>query len=146
MRIFIIVAVCLAAVSGLASEKSDQSLDQLEAKAEAARTEDRPSLYIEIAERQLKSTTAAYKESKTDDAQRDLRDVVLYAGKARDAAIQTGKKIKNIEIDVRKMGEKLRDIKRTVNFEDQAAIDSAIDELEKIRTDLLSHMFSKGGR
>ena len=146
MRIFLIIAMCLAAVSALASEKSDQSLDRLEAKAEAARMEDRPSLCIEIAERQLKGTTEAYKDGKTDDAQRDLHDVVQYAGKARDAAIQTGKKIKNIEIDVRKMAEKLRDIKRTVNFEDQAPVDSAIDELEKIRTDLLSHMFSKGGR
>jgi hypothetical protein len=40
----------------------------------------------------------------------------------------------------------VREIKRTVNFDDQAPLQSASDELEKIRTDLLSHMFAKEGR
>jgi hypothetical protein len=41
------------------------------------------------------------------------------------------------------MTEKFRDIKRSVAFEDQAPIQQTIDELEKMRTDLLSAMFGK---
>ena len=41
------------------------------------------------------------------------------------------------------MAEKFRDIKRTVAFDDQAPIQQTVDELEKMRTDLLSAMFGK---
>jgi hypothetical protein len=37
--------------------------------------------------------------------------------------MQTKKHLKNVEIDVRKMAEKLRDIKRTLAFDDQAPVD-----------------------
>jgi hypothetical protein len=70
--------------------------------------------------------------------------VATYSEKAHDAAIQSGKKLKNTEIDFRKMSAKLRDIKRTLNFDDQAPVQAAADRLESLRTDLLSHMFGKG--
>ena len=123
----------------------EQSLEQLKAKAASARPEDRVSIALEIAERQMKSTEQAYKDDKSTDAQNALHDVVDYAGQARDAAVSTNKKAKNAEIAVRKMSEKLRDLKHTLDFEDQGRVQAAIDSLEKIRTDLLASMFSKGG-
>jgi hypothetical protein len=68
---------------------------------------------------------------------------VNYSDKARDAAIRSGKKVKDTEIAVRKMAEKLRNIKRTLAFEDQAPVQSAIDRLEQMRTDLFERMFGK---
>jgi hypothetical protein len=41
------------------------------------------------------------------------------------------------------MAEKLRDIKRTLAFEDQPPVIQAIDRLEDIRTTLLKEMFAK---
>jgi hypothetical protein len=41
------------------------------------------------------------------------------------------------------MAEKLRDIKRTLAFEDQAPVEQAIHRLEDIRTTLLKEMFAK---
>ncbi len=146
MRRASILAVTLALLTPSLQALPDQSLEQLESKAEAARLEDRPSLYLQIAERQLKAVEEACKEGKATEAQGALHDVVLYAGKARDAAIQSGKKIKNLEIAMRKMAEKLRDVKRTVDFDEQQPIQAAADDLEKIRIDLLSHMFGKGNR
>jgi hypothetical protein len=35
-------------------------------------------------------------------------------------------------------------MKRAVAFEEQAPLQTAADHLESLRTDLLSHMFSKG--
>jgi len=114
------------------------------ARAEAAKIEDRPALYVEIAERQLKSADELYTAGKVEDAQTALKDVVTYSEKAHDAAIQSGKRLKNTEIDFRKMAAKLRDIKRSLNFDDQAPVQAAADRLENLRTDLLSHMFGKG--
>ena len=41
------------------------------------------------------------------------------------------------------MAEKLRDIKRTLAFEDQPPVEQAVRRLEDIRTVLLNEMFSK---
>ena len=68
--------------------------------------------------------------------------MVVYMEKARDFAIQTKKRLKNVEIDARKMSERLRDLKHTLAAEDQPPIDEAIKRLEDIRTDLLKEMFS----
>ena len=41
------------------------------------------------------------------------------------------------------MADKLRDIKRTLAFEDQPPVEQAIHRLEDIRTTLLKEMFAK---
>jgi len=144
MRFRILISAALLAASFLASASKPESLQEMIARADAARLEDRPGLYVEIAERQLKSTDDLYTTGKVEDAQAALKDVVTYSEKAHDAAIQSGKRLKNTEIDFRKMAAKLRDIKRSLNFDDQAPVQAAADRLESLRTDLLSHMFSKG--
>jgi hypothetical protein len=110
---------------------------------ESARPEDRPELGIRIAQHQLRDADKLYSEGNADRARADVDDIVTYSEKARDAAIQTKKRLKNVEIDVRKMAEKLRDIKRTLAFEDQAPVEQAIHRLEDIRTTLLKEMFAK---
>ena len=138
------ITAVLLATSVLVSASKQESLQELIARADAARLEDRPALYVEIAGRQLKSADELYTAGKVDEAQAALKDVVTYSEKAHDAAIQSGKRLKNTEIDFRKMAAKLRDIKRNLNFDDQAPVQAAADRLENLRTDLLSHMFGKG--
>ena len=144
MRLPIIMAAVLLANTILLFAYKTETLQELIARAEAARVEDRPALYAEVAERQLKSVDELYTEGKVEEAQAALKDVVTYSEKAHDAAIQSGKKLKNTEIDFRKMAAKLRDIKRSLNFDDQPPVQDAADRLESLRTDLLSHMFGKG--
>jgi hypothetical protein len=138
------IFVLAFALSGPASK--EPSVQELEAKAEAARLEDRPRLYLDIAEHQLISAKESYKGGRGEEGQAAVVNVVRDAGKARDAAIQSGKRLKDTEIIVRKMAEKLRDMKRILNFDDQAPVQNAVDQLETMRTDLLSHMFGKGNR
>ena len=47
---------------------------------------------------------------------------------------------------MRKMSHRLNDIKRTLPYDSQAPVQSAIDTLDKIRTDLLSRMFAKSSK
>jgi len=138
-----IVAVLLAA-SSLALAYKTETLQELIARAESAKIEDRPALCLEISERQLKSADELYTAGKADEGRAAVQDVVTYSEKAHDAAIQSGKKVKNLEIAFRKMAAKLRDLKRSLNFDDQAPVQAAADRLENLRTDLLSHMFGKG--
>ncbi|HXM22551.1 MAG TPA: hypothetical protein VN948_14945 [Terriglobales bacterium] len=143
MRFRILIAAVLLTTSFLAFASKQEPLQELIARAESARLEDRPTLYVEIARHQLKSADELYTAGKVEDARPALKDVVTYSEKAHDAAIQSGKRLKNTEIDLRKMAAKLRDIKRNLNFDDQAPVQAAADRLESLRTDLLSRMFGK---
>jgi hypothetical protein len=144
MRFRIIITAILLATSHSAFAYKTETLQELIARAASAKVEDQPALYVDISERQLKSADELYTGGKVDDARTAVQDVVTYSEKAHDAAIQSGKKLKNTEIAFRKMATKLRDIKRSVNFDDQAPLQTAADRLENLRTDLLSHMFGKG--
>jgi|SRR5580698_4334796 hypothetical protein len=131
-------------LTGLNCVAAKETVQDLAARADAARPEDRPGLYIEIAERQLKAVTELFGAGKDEDALAAVKDVVSYSEKAHDAAIAARNKLKNTEIALRKMAAKLRDIKRTLTFEDQAPVQAASDRLEALRTDLLAKMFGKG--
>ena len=121
----------------------DASIDQLIARAESARPEERPALYLEIAHLKVESADKLYNAGNSEAGNAALQEVLSYSKKATDASIDTGKRLKATEIALRKMAEKLRDVKRTVVFEDQSPIQQAIDQLEQMRTDLLSAMFGK---
>lgn len=144
MRARITITVVFLATSFLAFASKPETLQQLIARADSAKLEGRPALYVEIAGRQLQSADELYTAGKVDDARAAVNDVVTYSEKAHDTAIQSGKKLKGTEIAFRKMAAKLRDIKRSLNFDDQAPVQAAADRLENLRTDLLTHMFGKG--
>src|SRR5450755_1258772 len=131
----LLVAASLAAITGPAFAAKDESLDQLMARADSARPEDRSALYLEIAHQKAEAADKLYQTGNAEAGNAALQDVLAFSKKATDASIDTGKKLKNTEIALRKMAEKFRDIKRTVAFEDQAPIQQTMDELEKMRTD-----------
>jgi len=120
-----------------------QSLDDLKARADKARPEDQIGICLQIAKQDLARADKLFTDGDAEQAHAAVREIVTYSEKARDAALQTKKHQKDVEISVRKLSEKLRDIKRTLAFEDQPAVEKAIQELESIRTALLKEMFSK---
>ncbi len=141
--LMLLVAASLAMALPAFAMKKEETLDQLIARAESARPEDRPTLYLEIAHQKAEGVDKLYNAGNADAGKAGLQDVVSFSRKATNTAIQTGKKLKNVEIGLRKIAEKFRDVKRTVAFEDQAPIQQTVDELEQMRTDLLSAMFGK---
>ncbi len=146
MRLTAILLILASLAVPTLSSAKDESIPQLISRAEAARLEDRPPIYAEIAELQLRNADQLYNQGKADDAEAAVKDVVSYSDKAADAATKSGKKLKNTEIAVRKMAEKLRDIKRSLSFDDQPPVQEAIEHLEALRTELLNRMFGKGAK
>jgi len=137
------ILVLLAAVTSLSWAAKDETLDGLKMRAQNARPEDRPGLCLRIARQQVHSADKFYDNGQVEAARAAVEDVATYSEKARDAALTVHKHQKDVEIAVRKMAEKLRDIKRTVNIEDQPTLESAIQRLENIRTSLLQQMFGR---
>ena len=124
----------------------NESVEAMARQADAAKLRDQPVLYAKIAESQLKAADQFYDAGKYEDARNALADVVKYSEKSSDAAIRSGKKLKETEIVLRKIADKLRDIKRSAEFDEQSPVQDAIDHLEQDRTQLLSHMFGKGAK
>jgi hypothetical protein len=127
----------------LCAAAKNETVDDLKSRFEGARPEDRPELGMRIAQHQLRNADKLYGDGNVDQGRAAVDDMVTYSEKARDAATETKKHLKNVEIDVRKMAEKLRDIKRTLAFEDQPPVEQAIRRLEDVRTTLLKEMFAK---
>ncbi len=136
----LVVALALACSYGAAK---DETVDELKGRFESAHPEDRAELAIRIAQYQLRNADKFYSDGQADPARAAVDDIVTYSEKARDAVTQNKKHLKHVEIDVRKMAEKLRDIKRTLAFDDQPPVEQAIRRLEDIRTTLLKEMFAK---
>ncbi len=137
---FTVLLLALASAYGAAK---DETVDELKARFGSARPEERAELAIRIAQGQLRNADKLYSDGQAEQARAAVDDIVTYSEKARDDAVQTKKHLKNVEIAVRKMAEKLRDIKRTLVFDDQPPIEQAVRRLEDIRTTLLKEMFAK---
>jgi len=137
--IALMLMLCTSVTYGL----KEQSIQELIDRAQAATPQDRVGIYVQIMERQLKLADELYHSGKMNDAKGAIADVVTYADKAHDSAIVTSKKMKGTEISLRKTAEKLRDLKRALDFENQAPVQAASDHIEQLRTDLLNRMFAK---
>jgi hypothetical protein len=126
------------------SAARDSSIEQLKERVGTAAIGERPSLCIQICERELDAADHLYQTGDTAQAQTLLGDLTVFAERARDYAIQSRKHEKQSEIAIRKMTRKLMNLKHSVSHEDQQQIQDTIDKLQKIRDDLLAAMFPNG--
>jgi len=136
----LLVVVSLAVLASAISK--DSPLEELKARLQSTNNPDeKAKLCVAIAERQVANADRLFQAGNSNQAQAAVSDVVTYAGQARDAADVTGHRAKDTEIAMRKMIHRLTDMKRSLSFEDQGPVQSAIDQMEKMRTDLLNRMF-----
>jgi len=140
----VLLAVLMLASCSLAFAREHESVEQLKARFYSASLKDRVAMGLKIAELQTDAADRLYGEGKSDEARAVVQDIVTYSQKASDAATESGKKLKDAEITIRKIAHKLSDIKRNVNFDDQPPVQEAIDHLERVRSQLLSKMFDLG--
>ncbi len=136
-----VVAVFLVAASLFSFGKRDETIEQLIARAEAAPVQQQSDLFLEVAERELKFATEAFKADKREEGRAALDQIVKYSDKAHSASISSGKRIKHTEIKLRQISGRLRDIKMNVDVDDQAQVQATIGKLEDFRSELLKSMF-----
>ena len=130
----------LITLAAAASDKKD-TLEQLKARAETAGGKHEIALSVEIAERQLKATDDAYSAGNVDQAQAALADVVEYGVRAASEATNTGKRMKQTEIALRKISDRLDNIAKSVDLDSRPPVEEARRKLEGARNDLLFRMF-----
>jgi uncharacterized protein YbjT (DUF2867 family) len=146
MRTWGAILAILAAVAISYGFTKELTLEQMKARLQSAKPDDRATLSARIAEAQVENADKLYNAGKTEEAVAAIHEVVSYSEQAQQAASQTGHRLKNIEIAVRRMAHRLSDIKRGLPFDDQATVQAAVERLDKIDTDLLNRMFGKNSK
>jgi hypothetical protein len=135
------IVLFLLAAATASFGRSDETIEQLIARAEAARPDQQPDLYMQVAQRELKSATEAYKADKIEEFRAAVQQIVKYSDSAHSAALHSGKHLKSTEIKIRQIAIRLRDIKLNLEADEQPPVQAAIDRLEGFRTELLHSMF-----
>ncbi len=141
-RNLLILAGLLLLVCGAAAKKKDLPIEELKAKAEAETGDHKPLLYAEVVHREIEDANQLFVEGDVEKAQATIKDAILYAGKARDAALARPHKLKDTEIHLRKVEHRLNDIRRTLALEDQPEVQDAADQIAGMRKQLLDTMFA----
>jgi hypothetical protein len=140
-----VIALMVLGLVAVSSARKEETLQELVARAEAAKLDQQPDLYMEAAERQRRAALDALKSERWDEFHADLKDIAKYCDRAHKAAIASAKKIKNTEIKIRRISTRLRETKLNVGVDDQPAVQAVIDQLEEFRTELLRSMFGGKG-
>jgi len=131
---------CLLAFTCVTSAAQDPSAN-LKARADAAEGKERITLSLDYAHRELENANALYTAGDVEKAAASVADVVTYAKRATDTAIATNKRLKQTEIDLRKLQHRLHDIGASLAVEDRPVVDKADQQVEQLRSDLLTKMF-----
>jgi hypothetical protein len=119
----------------------NESASELKARADGAHGGEQAKLCMEYARRQLEDANALFTDGQVDKAQSEVQEVVDYARKGADAASSSGKQLKETEIKLRKVAERMHDVGESLAFEDRPPVRQAVDAIEQIRTDLLVRMW-----
>ncbi len=134
-------ATVLLALAAIAVAAAQTPADQLKARADSAHGGEQAKLCLEYARLELENSNALFTAGDVDKAQAQIQEVVAYSQKAADAASVSGRQLKETEIKLRKLGERMHDIAATLAFEDRQPVHQAIDKIEQIRTDLMVRMW-----
>ena len=140
MRVIGAVAVFLVLLN-VSVQAGSETAAALKARADAAQGGERAPLSLEYAHQQLEEANTLYTQGDVEKAEAAVQEVVDYSHKAADAASTSGKRLKQTEIDLRKLEHRMRDIGQSLNIDDRPPVEKAVQELEQVRADLLARMF-----
>ncbi len=141
MRRKALIVACLALLALNAAAK-EETLEQLKARAESTGGERQPLLFAEVVQREVEAADHLFTDGDAAKGHAMVQEAVSYAEKARDAARQQPRKIKDTEIALRKAERRLDQVRRTLAFEDQADVQAAVDRIAQVRQELLDQMFA----
>ena len=140
-RYSVILLLCFSVAE--AKTAKTETLAEAKARAEATNPKECIRLCIDLAQRELDEAKAQFAQGNSDAAKIELQAIATHAEKSCDGAISSGKREKQLEIELRQISHRLGDLKRTLSSEDQPAVQAVMDQMEKLRTRLLETMFGK---
>ena len=115
--------------------------EDLKTRADNAHGADEVKLCIEYAQAELEHANDLFTEGDVEQAQSAVVSVMTYVRKGTDAAKASGKRLKQTEIELRKLEKRMKDIGESLNLDDRPPVFKSVDEIEQLRAGLLTAMF-----
>lgn len=137
--IFPITILLLLALAASAEEKT---VEQLKAEAEHAEPGQQGRLYAEIAEKLVAVADKQFTDAESIKGHATVQEILQYATRAHDLAIETRKKMKETEKALRECHRRLENMKRTLAAEDRPTVEGVEKQLEKLTEEVLESMFA----
>jgi polyhydroxyalkanoate synthesis regulator phasin len=134
----IIILLVLSLVAGA----EQKTVDQLKAEAEHASPDQQGHLYAEIADKLVPIADKQFTDGESVKGHAIVQEILQYATKAHDLAIETRKKMKETEKSLRDCHHRLENMKRTLAAEDRPRVEAVEKQLEKLTEDVLEAMFA----
>jgi hypothetical protein len=144
MRAFARTSAALLFVSLACLAQTGETLKELKAKAASTSGGEQALLCTRVAREEVELANQHFTDGKVEEGHAAVRDAVAYAAKARDAACNSRKKLKQTELAIGKTARRLSDISRTLALDDRPTVEQAVKELEHIQDQLLDAMFGEG--
>lgn len=141
MRKIVPVAALLFLLNAFAQVNSQSAAAALKARADAAQGGERANLSLEYAHHQLEEANNLYTQGDVEKAEANIQEVLAYCHQSADAASTSGKRLKQTEIELRKLENRMRDIGQSLNIDDRPPVEAAVQELEQVRAGLLAKMW-----
>jgi hypothetical protein len=142
MRSITRVLGCVLLLSVLV-RAADQAPTDLKARADSAQGSERVVLSLEYAHRELELANKFYTDGDVENAEAAIQEVVTYSRTATETATTANKRLKQTEIELRKLQHRMRDIGGSLNIDDRPPVEKAVQELEQLRASLLAKMFGE---
>src|SRR5215471_13051080 len=117
MRKHVLIPILLTAA--LCALAADKTIEAMKAEADKASGGHQANLCSELAEHLVKVADQQFNQGNDDQGQATVQDILKYASKARDAAIQSHDSMKQTEIRLRETQRRLESLKRTLSVDDR---------------------------
>ncbi|HEV7673321.1 MAG TPA: hypothetical protein VGQ12_02195 [Candidatus Angelobacter sp.] len=135
---FIIMMLSLA----LTANAEQKTIDQLKTEAEHASPDQQGRLYADIADSLVPVADKQFTDGESVKGHATVQEVLQYATKAHDLAIQTRKKMKETEKSLRQCRRRLENMRRTLAAEDRPQVEAVEKQLERLTEEVLESMFA----
>jgi len=136
-------AVVCVLLFNLLGQAADQTPAELKARADSAQGSERVVLSLEYAHHELEHANTLYNDGDVEKAEAAIHEVVAYSRAATETATTANKRLKQTEIELRKLEHRMRDIAASLSIDDRPPVEKAVQEMEQLRANLLTKMFGE---
>jgi hypothetical protein len=119
------------------------TVEELQRKVELAHGGKKADLLLQLAHGQLEQVDNLYHDGNSEKAFNLLKEAGSNADQATSISLDSGKRLKDTEIQLRKLSQRLQAMRQEASFEDRKPFDICIQNLEQDRSKLLDRMFKK---
>ncbi len=137
-----LVPIVMLLLLALAAPAEDKTVEQLKAEAEHAEAGQQGRLYAEIADRLVAVADKQFTDGESVKGHATVQELLDYATKSHDLAIQTRKKMKETEKSLRQCRRRLENMRRTLAAEDRPSVEEVEKRLEQFTEEILESMFA----